>query len=228
MRKNGSRLISFGQYRTTDLFLFAVIFVAFELLIRYAVSAFSSISFSSLVPVVVLVLIRWGWPAAFYAAGGGLLYCLLNLGSEGFLPSHYAVYIIGNLFICLLLLVNRYVGKKRIISKWYFSALYVLAAWLLAAFGRTIVAACFGFDFAATLVGQLSDLVTLGVAVVIILVMRRLDGMFEDQKAYLLRLDEERKAQAKRDTFGEDYDGYTEIDGEALSILNRNDDSEYL
>ena len=36
MRKNGSRLISLKQYKMTDLFVFAVILVAFDLIAHFA------------------------------------------------------------------------------------------------------------------------------------------------------------------------------------------------
>ena len=40
MRKNGSRMISIRQYRLTDLFLFAVILVVFELVVHFAYKRF--------------------------------------------------------------------------------------------------------------------------------------------------------------------------------------------
>jgi hypothetical protein len=59
-------------------------------------------------------------------------------------------------------------------------------------------------------------------AIILILVFRRLDGMLVNQKSYLLKLEKERKEQQKRDTFGEDGEPI-EIDEESLSILNRTD-----
>lgn len=210
------------QYRLTDLFLFGVILVAFELVLHYALIAMNGdFTFSPMVPIVLLVMMRWGWPCVFYAVGDGILYCLLNSGAENFAPHFYAVYAIGNAFILLLLLVAKFVGKQRIAEKWYFSALFAVMGWLLVVLGRSIVAACFGLNFATAITEHLSDLLSLGMAVIILLVMRLLDGMFEDQKHYLLRLDQEKKERMRRDTFGDEP---IELDEESLSILRKKDD----
>ena len=221
MRKNGSRLISIRQYRLTDSLIFAAILAAFELILHFALIGYNgAFTFSPLVPIVVLVIMRWGWQGVFYAVGDGILFCLL----KGFGWQYFVSYGIGNAFIMVLLLATKFLGKEKIAGKWYFSALFVLAGWLLVAFGRTIVAACCGMDFVGTLVAQLVDpssLLSLAMALIIILVMRRLDGMFEDQKHYLKRLDEERRAKSERDEFGDEP---IEIDEETLSILKRHND----
>lgn len=221
MRKNGSRLISLKQYRATDLFLFAVILIAFELIVHFAfIGLKGDFTFSPMVPIVLLVIMRWGWQGVIFAAVDGALYCLLNGASwQG-----YLCYGIGNLAISSVLLMTRFIGKQKIAEKWYFSALFVAVAWVFVAFGRTLVAICCGGDFVANLLAQLSDLFSLGVALILVLVLRRLDGMFEDQKHYLLRLDDERKEIARRDTFGDEP---VDLDEEALSILKRRDDDEY-
>ncbi|MDE6597091.1 MAG: hypothetical protein K2K60_00450 [Clostridia bacterium] len=225
MRKNGSRLISLRQYCLTDLFLFAVILVVFELILHYALIAYhGSFTFSPLVPIVLLVMMRWGWPSVFYALGDGLLFCLLNRNVEGFQPYHYGVYIIGNAFIMLLLLMTRFVGKERIAKKWYFSTLFVVAGWVAVLFGRAVVSACFLHSFVGALLDGLGDCFSLAIGIVIILVMRKLDGMFEDQKHFLKRLDNERKEKMRRDNFGDDP---VEIDEESISILNKKDDDLY-
>ena len=54
-----------------------------------------------------------------------------------------------------------------------------------------------------------------------ILIVRKLDGMFEYQKSYLRRLDDERKEKMRRDEYGDEP---VEIDEESLSILKRWDD----
>lgn len=226
MRKNGSRLISIGQYRITDLFLFAVILIAFELIIHYAAIALKGgFLFSPMVPIVLIVMMRWGWPSVFFALGDGLLYCLLNLNADNFRPELFGIHIIGNAFIMLLLIMIKFMGKDKIAGKWYFSALFVVSGWIAVVLGRSIVAACFKWNFAGVILDQLiSDILTPFLAIIIILVMRRLEGMFEDQKKYLLRKEAERKEKLRRDTYGDEP---VEIDEESLSILNRRDDDLY-
>ena len=210
------------QYRLTDLFLFAVILVVFEVILHFAFQALhGDFIFSPMLAITLIVMMRWGWPAVFYAIGDGLLFCLLNMKDANFAPHMFAIYIIGNAFVALLLLMTRFMGKKRIRDKWYFSLLFTTAGWIAAVLGRAIVAACFGLSFTATLLAHFGDLVSFAICLVIILVMRRLDGMFEDQKDFLKRLDDERKEKEKRDTFGDEP---IEIDEESLKILKKDDD----
>ncbi len=225
MRKNGSRLISFGQYRLTDLFLFAVILVFSEGIIylasRYwfADSAYFTLSFA--LPIILLVMVRWGWWAIFYCILDGLMYCWFY----GLSWQNWIVYAIGNSFMALLLIFIAVAGKERITSSWYITFLFVAMGWILMCLGRTVIATLFEGNFLIFL-GKfcgLSDsgLLTLVIAEIVVLLLRRLDGLWEDQVSYLKRMDKERKEKQKEDTYGHDF---SEIDEESLSILKRWDD----
>lgn len=217
MRKNGSRLISFKQYKFTDLFLFAVILIAFELILHFAFIAFDGdFTFSPMVPIVILITMRWGWVSVFYAVGDGALFCLLNGGSW----QNYLIYCVGNAFIMLVLVLHKIAGKEKIRKKIFLTLSYVGLAWLATILGRSAVAVCLGANFVAVFTGQLYELISLVVGILIVFIMRRLDGMFEDQKSYLKRLDEERKESMRRDEFGDEP---IEIDGDTLSILRKRD-----
>lgn len=220
MRKNGSRLISFKQYKLTDLFLFAAILAGFELILHFAMVAFgdnANFTFSPMVPLVLLVMMRWGWVSVFYAVGDGALYVLLKGGNW----QSFVIYCVGNAFIMLLLLFTRFVGKERIRKSAYLSISFVVLGWILTVLGRSAVATTVGGDFVYALVQQLYDLVSMVIGVIIILIMRKLDGMFEDQKHYLRRFDDERRDLARRDEFGDEP---VEITKETISILRRRDD----
>lgn len=225
MRKNGSRLISVKQYRLTDLFLFAVITALGELLPHFAMVWFPSgalytISFA--VPITLIVMMRWGWPSLFYALGSGLIYCLLNSGSG----SQYATYCIGNLFIAVMLIPRYLIGAKKIASHWWSSVLFVIGGWVCVYLGRASVSAvCMAIApidgvgvFDGFIAFALYDLISLGIGALIIIVLRRFDGMFEDQKDYLNRIDAARKEQMRRDEFGDELE---EIDEQSLEILNK-------
>ena len=227
MRKNGSRLISLRQYCLTDLFLFAVILVAFELILHFAYQAFGGgtmFFFSPMPAIVMIVMMRWGWPSVFYAVFDGLLYCLLNLKNPNFENSFFAIYIIGNAAIMILLLMTRFMGRKKIAGKWYFSLLFVIVGWLAVVLGRATVAACFSKNFLGAILNQLMEPMTPAISIIIILIMRRLEGMFEWQRGYLKRLDDERKEKMRRDTYGDEP---IEIDEESLKVLKKKDDDLY-
>lgn len=226
MRKNGSRLISLRQYRLTDLFLFAAILAVAEVITFYVPKPATALpySFSLAVPIILIIMMRWGWCSVFYALGDGLLVCLLSLGNKNFVPQLFAINILGNSFIMICLLVLKLAGREKVAGKWYFSALFAALGWFLVYIGKAAVAAAFGFGFVNSLIGQLWDLLTPAITVIVILVVRRLDGMFEYQKSYLLRLDKERRQLSERDTYGDEP---IDIDEESLSILKRKDDDMY-
>lgn len=230
MRKNGSRFISIKQYRSTDLFVFALVLAAAEILTFLAAKWFPGqafYTFSLMVPVVLTVMMRWGWPSVLYAAACGLLVCLLGVrAAQGI---NYACYIIGNTFIALMLIPAYLIGRDKIRVKWWSSALFTLGGWLCVYLGRSLVwMIAFAispvegaFIWSGFTAFALSDSLSLAVAVLVILVLRRLDGMFEDQVAYLKRVDKERRDRMRIDQFGENLG---EIDEETFKILNKDND----
>lgn len=231
MSKNGSRIISFGRYRATDLIIFAVVLVAFGLISFFAFTKWfaddpTNFFFSLAVPISLIVMIRWNWYGMFYAVFDGILYCaMVILSSEGAYDSqalqYFIVYGIGNAFIGLAYLMVHFMGHKRIASNAGFTFLYVLCGWVAVELGRSLVSLCFGVAPGAAFSGFFfgpSELLSLAMSVVILLILRKLDGMLENQRAYLLRLDKERKEKMMRDTFGDEP---VEIDTEALKSLNK-------
>jgi len=131
-----------------------------------------------------------------------------------------------------MLLPLKLIGYKKIFSSVWKAALFAAAAWVCVYLGRsTVFAVCYAIspvEGAAAYSGfsafAVSDVISLLMAVVLAAVLRRADGMFENQKEYLIRLDNERKEKMRRDTYGDEY---IEIDEESLSILNKHDDDLY-
>ena len=163
----------------------------------------------------------------FYALAGGVIVCLISAGTAQSI--HYACYIIGNSFIALMFIPAYLVGRDRIRSKWWSSALFALGGWLCVYLGRSLV---WAIAFAISpLSGQyiwsgfldfaVGDLLSLAVAIIVVLVLRRLDGMFENQVTYLKRVDKERRDRMRIDQFGENLG---EIDEETFKILNKDND----
>lgn len=224
MRKNGSRLISFSQYRTTDLFLFAVITALSELLAFAATNWFpqaATFAFSLTVPLAIIVAMRWGWQSVIFAALGGILYCALRSASWQF----YLAYGVGNATVGLVAVYFRLVGKRKVADKWYLSALAVIIGWSAVVLVRSALITLNGMSFAAALgaVAGFSDcgLLSLAIGIIVVLITRRLDGIFEDQKSYLTRIGKMREEERRRDTYGDELE---ELDEESLSILEKGND----
>lgn len=230
MRKNGSRLISVKQYRASDLFVFALILVTAEVLRYYAGIWFpfgAFFTFSLAVPIVLTVMMRWGWPSILHMAVVGITVSIINAKSAT--GVQFTVYIIGYMLMSLMLIPAYLIGRDKICKRWWASVLFVVGGWLCAYLGKSVVWAIgYGISpvdglsvWAGFEAYAIADLLSLVMAVVIVLVLRRFDGMFEDQMTYLKRLDKERRDRMRYDSFGDEP---VEIDEESLSILNRDND----
>lgn len=228
MSKKGSRFISINQYRFTDLFIFLLILAVGELLQFFAMKWFPRAALytvSFMVPITLIVMIRWGWPSVIYALLSGVIYCALNQLSGVW----YATYIIGNAFIALLLIPIKFIGKEKIIKKWWATLLFVVAAWVLVYLGRSAVFAI-GYAilpvenavaYSGLITFAVLEALSLALAIAVMLVLRRLDGLLEDQHKYIRRLDKERKEKQKIDEYG---DVPIELDEATLEILKRDND----
>ena len=183
-----NRRMSLKQYRGLDLFFFALMLVISETVIVLAATRWfpgQLYTVSVTAAITAIVLMRWGPWAGIHAAVGGFVYCLVS-GAEG---SQYIIYCIGNLLSLLALLPLRLMGGERIRGDALYSMGFALCVQLLMQLGRAIVAmlllrAAVGQALAFFTTDALSDLFSM----VIVWIARRLDGMFENQVNYLLRI----------------------------------------
>ena len=188
--------ISFTRYKATDLAVFTLITVLFESLCAFAITKWFpgelytvSVTFA----VVAVVMMRWKYFAAVQAVAGGLALVLVHRAADnGFPAENFAVYTIGNLFALTAIILLKTLGDDRVRKQWYFTVLYVITIYLSIEIGRSLVSLVVGKGF---ILGSflLADSVSLVFMTVAVFVTRALDGMFEDQKKYLLRTYEKRR-----------------------------------
>ena len=187
--------ITFKQYRTIDLTIWTVLTILFEAITTMASTkwfAGQPVAISITLTLVCVVMMRWSGYAAITALAGGFIFCMISGGS----PEQYLIYCSGNLFALLALLLVRAWGKEQIRdSKWKIF-FFVLAAYILMAAGRGTVSLLFGGDAMAYVVFATTDIISLLFAVVVLILLKGLDGMIEDQKAYLIRQEKERREKA--------------------------------
>lgn len=184
--------ISFKQYRTIDLVILAVIMFVFETITAKAAAQWfpDQLYFlSPTVAVVCIVMMRWNGYAAIHAFVGGLAFCFASGASE----KQFIIYCVGNCFALLALLLFKALGKKKIKDKFVFTVLFTLAAFLGAQLGRWLVGLLLGGTPDSIIVFLTTDSLSGLFAVVVVLISRRVDGLFEDQKSYLIRADAERR-----------------------------------
>ena len=211
--KSMNHRLTFRQYRQMDLTVFGAMLVVAEALIVLAATRWfpaEAYTVSIVAAVTSIVLMRWGPWAAIHAVLGGLVYCFVSGGQ----PGQYLIYCAGNLLALLSLLwfripgKERTSGKERIREDSFLTVIFGLTVQLLMQLGRAAVAfallrASPGSAPAGTqsVAGALSfcigfvttDALSGFFTAVILWIARRQDGLFEDQKHYLLRIQEAEK-----------------------------------
>ena len=176
------------QYRTIDLVLIAVMLAVFEYLIITAASFWfpdQLYTASLAAAVTTIVYMRWGVWGAIHAAEAGVVFCMFAGGT----PEQYLIYGAGNLLSLLALIPLEKLGKERVRTG-RLGLLLPLLVQLLMHAGRVLVSLVLGavpglweaMNFFT--MDSLSYIFTF----VIIWIARKLDGVYEDQKHYLLRI----------------------------------------
>ena len=186
----GSRGLS--KYRVIDLTLFAVMLCVFESVLVTASTRWfpnEPYAVSVTAAVTAIVMMRWGPRAAIHALLGGLAFCV----SSGAAPRQYLIYCGGNLFSLLALPLNRRMGEEAIRTDVLKTLLFGLCAVLLMEAGRALLSIMTGAALSAALGFFTTDVVTVLFTLMIVWIVRRLDGVWEDQRHYLLRLREEQE-----------------------------------
>jgi len=185
-----ARQRTLGEYRTIDLGCFTLMIAAFEPVLHFAATKLfpaEPYTVSVVAAITAIVMMRWGPWAGIHAVFGGLLGCLL----AGARPEQYLIYGLGNLLSLAALLLLKAWGKEETRKDALQSVGFGLITALLMQLGRALVALILGNSMALCLgfftTGIITDLFT----GVVIWIARRLDGIFEDQIHYLLRIQKE-------------------------------------
>ena len=187
------------RYQSMDLLIWTVLLFVFETIVVKAGTVwFRSQPWTlSLVPALTtIVYMRWGIYGVFYSALGGVAICFASKADT----IQYVVYVLGNLFSAASLLMVKKMGKEKIRGGVFFSLLYATVVFLLMAVGRGVVSVILGKGFGAIVDFLTTDILSWVFALVIVWIARRLDGVFEDQISYLVRLkSEEEKEKGGKD-----------------------------
>ena len=184
--------LTFKQYRNIDLTILSIFLIISEAVTTVATNtwfAAQPIAISTTIVFICIFMMRWGAFAAIPAVLGGLVFSI----TSGASIEQILIYSVGNLATLAALMWFK-VWKKDDIRLGTFKLLFFTSSvYILAQIGRWIISLAFGGSL-WNLVGYIaSDIISLLFAVVLMFILRKVDGMIEDQKAYLLRLDRERK-----------------------------------
>ena len=178
-----------GQYRAIDLSLFALILAVFEtVLIRASTGWFPNEPWTVSVTAAItaIVMVRWGPWAVIHAVIGGIVFCTVNRGQW----QQYLIYCAGNCAVLAVYPLVKKAGWKKLREDFLLKLLYSVLAVLAMQAGRAAVSMIFGATPAAAAGFVTTDAVTYIFTAVIVWIMSRLDGMMEDQRHYLLRIND--------------------------------------
>ncbi len=191
-----NRQISFRQYRWIDLAIMAGILIVSQGAISIAASTIYADQLyvvSTVAAVTAIVMMRWSGYAAIHAVLGGVVFTALAGGSW----QQYIIYGGGNLLSMLSLLLFRWLGKEKIRADALLTIFFGVCTQLLMQLGRAGLAYLFGYSAAACLGFIATDALSILFTACIVWVARRVEGLFEDQKKYLLRIERERQVEGR-------------------------------
>lgn len=184
--------ITFEQYRTIDLTIWAVLTMIFEAIATAAAARWfvsQPVALSITLTMVCIVMLRWGAESAILAVLGAFVYCMVS----GAGIQQYLIYLLGNLFSLAALIVIKVLGREKIRNSVGCLFLFAVTAYMGMAFGRCLISLFFGGGIRAFIVYASTDIISLLFSVVILTILRKTDGMLEEQKAYLLRVAREKE-----------------------------------
>ena len=184
------RRMTFQQYRTMDLCFFTILLCVGEALISFASTRwFPGEPYTlSLTPAITaIVMVRWGMGGGIPALAGALVLCLTS-GASG---QQYAIYVLGNVTALALVPVLKRIGWKKLTGDVLLTLCYGLLAALLMQLGRFVAACLLGNAPGVSAGFVTTDILSTLFSVLICWIARRQDGMLEEQKDYLIRIQRE-------------------------------------
>lgn len=189
-----NRQISFSQYRAIDLSILSVLLAVCQFLTQMAVSFWFPEQLYVVSPVAgmtALVMMRWSGWAAIPAGLGGVLFVWLSGGNF----QQMLIYVLGNLASLLALFLFKLFGKEKIRKDGFLAVVFAIAVQLLMQLGRAAMALVLGHSAEACIGFITTDILSMLFTVFIIWTARRIEGLFEDQKNYLLRIQREQQVE---------------------------------
>lgn len=179
--------MSFKQYRSIDLILFVIMYGVCEYLAIKAATVWFDEPYciSIMLPMLAIVMMRWDRYSIIHAVVYALLFVYFQSGSL----TQYFIYLIGNLGFMLLLVYMKKVTKDKIRATFFGSLSYLLIGFLLMEVFRGLASMLIaGKDAGVIFTFIMTDMLSLVFAILVIIIVRRIDGLFIDQKQYLMQL----------------------------------------
>jgi hypothetical protein len=184
--------ITFKQYRTIDITILCVMTAIFEYIVCLATNQWATLQAMAVSITLMMTCItafRWSYFAVFPALIGSLSYSLAY-GAD----LKQIIYFCGGSLFCILTVpLLKKLGKESVRINFVKRSFYAITVYIAIAIGRWLISLIFNFSLQSLILMLTTDILSLLFAIVVLTIVKNLDGILEDQKAYLLRLDKERR-----------------------------------
>lgn len=183
--------LTWKEYRAIDLSLMALALAVFEFIIVRAANWWfpgQPFTVSLAAPIASIVYMRWGAWGVIHAAEAGLVFCWFSGGTG----EQFVIYCAGNAVSVLAVLLLKLCGKERVRTG-NLALVFPLLVQVLMQAGRAAAALMLGAGLENVAGFFTTDSLSLLFTFVIIWIARKLDGVYEDQKHYLLRIHAEKE-----------------------------------
>lgn len=194
--------ISFKQYRKIDITILCILTAVFEGIATFAAGydmwAAQPLAVSITLTMVCIAMLRWGSLAVIPSLAGAITYCAVSGGTL----KQYIIYISGGLFCLLAVPILNKLGKDNVRLDFFKRIVFILVVYASVGLGRWLVSLFFEFSLSSLIAFVLSpiELLSLLFAVIVVSLAKNADGLIEDQKSYLLRLEKEKQSDQDANT----------------------------
>ena len=188
--------LTFSQYRKIDITLLCALTAVFEYVATIATNSWFSLqamAVSITLSMTCITMFRWGALAVFPSLVGSLVYCI----ASGAAANQFVIYCVGSLFCIASLPLLMAFGKEKTKTDFFKRLFFTVVTYVSVAIGRWLVSLFYHFSIDSFIGFLIVDVISLLFAIIILSLLNNTDGMIEDQKSYLFRLERERKEEAE-------------------------------
>ena len=175
-----------------DIILFTAIAILVEWVIYLAAQNFESATFvlNFYITLSLLVIYRWNWAGWLGSLLMTVGFCLIH----GAPWQSYVIYLGGTIALSLFLLYFKKTDKRLIVKTVWGTLMYGIAGFSIVVLTRSLLALLFnGFVWENLLTQAAMEALNLTIGLIILLICRKQNGLFEDMNDYLKRIAQERK-----------------------------------
>lgn len=205
--------ISFKQYRAIDVAMLCAITAFFEFIVCLATNQWfilQAMSVSITLAMTCITSFRWGKLSIITSLVGSISYCAAygSLSESDLSIQQILTHCLGSLFCILAIPLLDKLGKEKLRKDFIKRSAFVALVYFFIAVGKYLISLLLGESINSLPAFFTVDVLSLLFAIVVLTLVKDLDGVLEDQKAYILRLDRERREEEEanaNDPFNDPY-----------------------